>query len=261
MVAMMQAPVAVDPMIHTQAVASFYNGTDKDEVASLKAGRPIYRDIEMIRIQWVGNTKSEFHAPASDRCDRPLVNPEDKSRYYVSWKNHPDFAKAYEAFKAGQAYAVSGTPITELPFLSEANRMELKAINVHTAESLANMDAKQVNKFGLGQWQTQAKAFLQRAAGAAVDAQHAAEKKDLEDRLAEMQRQIEALASGAKPASKAKASEPAAAPSPFDSWSDEDIKLWIKDVDPGEPEPHHKLGHAKLVALADSINARLKAAA
>ena len=246
--------MSVDPMIHTQAIASFYNGMVKNDAKSAKAGRPIYDDVEKIKIVWAGNTKSEFHAPATDRCDRPMVNPEDKSRYYVAWKDHPDFKKAYDAFKAGQAFAMSGTPITELSFLTEANRAELKAINIHTAEQLVGMDASKVNKFGLGMWRDQAKAFLARAAGAAVDAEHAAEKAALQAQLDEMKAQIAALSAGAS-VPKAKPAE-AVSNSPFESWSDEDIRNWLKDA--GEEAPHNRTGHAKLVALADAVNARMR---
>lgn len=260
MVALSHTPAAADPMIHTQAIANFYNSAVQDDVASQKAGRPIFVDEERIRIVWAGNTKSEFHAPATDRCDRPLVNPEDKSRYYVKWKDHPDFKPAYEAFKAGQAYAASGTPITELPFLSEANRMELKAINVLTAEQLVGMDIAKANKFGIGRWREQAKSFLDRAAGAAVDAAHAAEKQAMQDQLDEMRAQIAALANGSGASAKV-ATKPtaAASASPFGSWEDQDIRAWMKDADPEAPVPGPRTSHVKLCELADEINARLQA--
>jgi hypothetical protein len=259
--ALMQAPAAADPMIHTQAIANFYNSAVQDDVASQKAGRPIFVDEERVRIVWAGNTKSEFHAPAADRCDRPLVNPEDKSRYYVKWKDHPDFKPAYEAFKAGQAYAATGTPITELPFLSEANRMELKAINVLTAEQLVGMDISKANKFGIGRWREQAKSFLDRAAGAAVDAAHAAEKQDLQDQLDEMRAQIAALASGGGVAPKA--APQVMSNSPFAAWEPEDIRLWITDTLKANPHvdmepPHSRLGKPKLLEYADDLNARVQ---
>ena len=64
----MQQHVAAGDMIHTQAVPRFYMGLIQNELKSKEAGRPIYDDIEMIEIKWAGNTKSELHAPASDRC-------------------------------------------------------------------------------------------------------------------------------------------------------------------------------------------------
>jgi len=249
-------------MIHTQAIVDFYNGATKNDVKSSQAGRPIYDDVEMIRIRWAGNTKSELHAPADDRCDRPIKNREDNSRYYVKWKDHPDFKPAYDAFKAGQSSVLNGTPITELPFLTEGQRLELKAINILTAEALANVDPNTKLGSGLKDLRQDAKNYLERAAGAAVDARHEAEKAAMQAQLDEMRAQISELASlGSKPkAVKAPAPAPVSA-SPFETWGDDDIRAWLKDADPSADEPHHKLGHAKLVALADETNARLRAAA
>jgi len=258
MVATMQSPADLGGMIHTQAIASFYSGLQPNEGKTAKAGRPIFDDVEMIKIVWSGNTKSEFHAPATDRCDRPLVDPNDKRRYFVAWKDHPDFKRAYDAFKAGQELALSGTPLSELPFLTEARRAELRAINILTAEALVGLDTKKINQFGIGQLRDQAKAFLDRAAGAAVDAQHAAEKKAMQDKLDAMQAQIDALSNGSAP--KAKAKEPASN-SPFESWEDDAIRAYLRDADPSAPAPPPRLGHAKLVAMADEVNERLKSAA
>jgi len=251
-------------MIHTQAIVDFYNGATKNDVKSLQAGRPIYDDVEMIRIRWAGNTKSELHAPADDRCDRPIKNREDNSRYYVKWKDHPDFKPAYDAFKSGQASVLNGTPIAELPFLTEGQRLELKAINILTAEALANVDPNSKLGSGLKDLRQDAKNYLERAAGAAVDARHEAEKAAMQAQLNALKEQMAELVSmGSKPKS-VKASTPAPAPvssSPFASWAPDDIRAWMKDADPSEPEPHHKTGHAKLVELADALNERLRAAA
>ena len=97
--------------IHTQAIIDFYNGHEQNDIKSKAAGRPIFDDVEMIRIRWAGNTKSELHAPAEDRSDRPVINPMDRSRSWPKWKDHPDFKAAYDAFKAGQSVALNGTPI------------------------------------------------------------------------------------------------------------------------------------------------------
>lgn len=249
-------------MIHTQAIIDFYNGAQHNDVKSQKAGRPVYDDVEMIRIRWAGNTKSELHAPASDRCDRPIRNKEDNSRYYVAWKDHPDFKAAYEAFKSGQASALNGTPISELPFLSEARRLELKAINILTAEALAGVDVNSRLGAGLSDIRRQAQLYLERAAGAAVDAKHEAEKAAMQAQLDEMRARLDALAGGAAPAAKAKpkrADVPRAekSASPFDSWEDADIRAWMKDADPDAEDPG-PVGHNQLVALADALNARIR---
>lgn len=258
----MQQAVAAGDMIHTQAVPRFYMGLVQNDLKSKEAGRPIYDDIEMLEIKWAGNTKSELHAPASDRCDRPLRNPQNNDRYYVKWKEHPDFAKAYEAFKAGQGGQVHGTPLSELPFLTEGRRAELRAINIHSAEQLAGLTGAQIGKygFGMGDLCKQAQNYLERAKGTELDVRHEREKDEMRAQLAALQAQMQELLSGKGPAPKAVASAaPKAAPSPFDTWEPTDIRNWIKDADPSEPEPHHKLGKAKLIEIADRVAAKLQA--
>lgn len=248
-------------IIHTQAVVHFYNGVQINDGKTAAAGRPIYDDVEMIRIQWAGNTKSELHAPASDRSDRPLTNPEDQSRYWPRWKDHPDFKAAYDAFKAGKEHVVNGTPISELPFLTDARRLELKAINILTAEQLAAVDINTKLGRDLVNIRKQAALYLERASGAAVDAKHEMEKAAMQmqvDELKAQMSQLLAATSGKSPVAAKKAAAPETV-SPFSGWADEDIRNWMRDADPGAPEPHHKLGNAKLIALADEMNARIKA--
>lgn len=265
-------PVPVADLIHTQAVPRFYMGTMQNEAKSREAGRPIYDDIEMIEIKWAGNTKSELHAPANDRCDRPLRNPENNDRYYVKWKEHPDFAKAYETFKAGLGSQVSGTPLSELPFLTEGRRQELHAINIHTAEQLAGLSGAQIGKygFGMGDMCKQAQNYLERAKGAEIDAKHEAEKAAMQAELAALRAQMDALLSG-QPATpsqlpaKAPTAATATAPSPFDSWEPQDIRNWINDAITqnglSDEPPHSRLGKPKLIEMADKIAAQLQAQA
>ena len=263
----MQQPVSAGDMIHTQAVPRFYMGLIQNELKSKEAGRPIFDDIEMLEIKWAGNTKSELHAPANDRCDRPLRNPENNDRYYVKWKDHPDFAKAYEAFKAGQGGAVHGTPLSELPFLTEGRRAELRAINIHSAEQLASLTGAQIGKygFGMGDLCKQAQNYLERAKGTELDVKHEREKDEMRAEMAALRAQMDMLLSGSAPTPKAVASSaaPKAAPSPFDAWEPDDIRSWIKDVIKqnglSDEEPHHKTGKAKLIEIADRIAAKLQA--
>lgn len=253
-----------DP-VNKLAFADFYNGTVKNETKSLEMGRPIFDDVEMIRIRWAGNTKNEFHAPADDRSDRPVTDPGTTDKYWPKWKDHPDFRAAYEAFKQGQAIASNGTPLEEWSFLTAARRAELKAINIMTVDQIANLGPDGMKRLGMegGKLKEQAKLYLERAAGSAVDARYASERE-------EMQRQIDELKAlmqgGAQPAAvktvraKAKpaADEPDLSASPFFAMDDDSIRLWCKEADPAGEQPHHRLGHAGLVAFADALNARLK---
>lgn len=255
--------VAAGDMIHTQAVPRFYMGLVQNHLKSKDAGRPMFDDIEMLEIKWSGNTKSEFHVPVNDRCDRPLRNPENNDRYYVRWREHPDFIKAYEAFKAGHGAQSSGTPLSELPFLSEGRRAELRAINIHSAEQLAGLTGAQIGKygFGMGDLCKQAQNYLERARGTELDVRHEREKEEMRAELSDLRAKIDTLLSGEPAARPVKASNPVK-PSPFDAWEPADIRNFIIDLinsnNLSEEPPHQRLGKPKLIEMADRLAARLQ---
>ena len=260
--------------VNRLAFADFYNGKARNETATLNAGRPIYDDVEMIRIRWAGNTKNEFHAPASDRSDRPVVDPATNDKYWPTWKDHPDFKAAYEAFKQGQAIAASGTPIEEWPTLTEAKRAELKAINIHTVDQLANLDPNGMKRLGIEgpELKAKAQAYLDRAAGAAVDERHARERAEMQRQIDELKAMLTGTATreavetikrpkAAKMVAEVNEMIPGDADltsSPFYAMDDDAIRLWCKEADPQGEQPHHKLGHSKLVAFASALNDRIK---
>lgn len=248
--------------VNKLAFADFYNGTMRNDTKSAEAGRPIFDDVEMVRIRWAGNTKNEFHAPANDRSDRPIVDPATNDKYWPKWKDHPDFSDAYEAFKKGQAIASNGTPLEEWPTLSTAKRAELKAINIMTVDQLANLDAGGMKRLGIEgpKLKEQAKAYLDRAAGAAVDARHQQEREEMQRQIDELKAMINGEPAPVKVTrAKAKPAEDVSN-SPFYAMDDESIRLWCKEADPSGEQPHHRLGHDGLVAFADALNLRLKAA-
>jgi hypothetical protein len=167
------------------------------------------------------------------------------------------YNKEYLAFKAGSSQAISGTPTSELPFLSQGKRLELKALNIHTAEALAAVDGNNLKMLGMGgrELKNQAQAYLDNAKDNASVAGMAARLAALEER----NRQLEARAAGVHTEA---ADEPLAAPedpnaSPFFAMGSEDIKLWIAEATGSRPKGNPS--HATLVAQADAVNADLKA--
>src|SRR4030095_3993846 len=98
----------------------------------------------------------------------------------------------YKAFREGQARAQSGTPIEELPFLSAAKRAELKALNIHTAEALAQLEGTPLTRLGMGgrEMKNHAQAYLEPAKEGAMDAKLAAQNARLKDELEKMREQL-----------------------------------------------------------------------
>lgn len=216
---------------------------------SVRQGRPIYDDIEKVRIRLAGDPKSVLVAPANSASS--ARNPETNERLTYAQLHY----KHYEAFKKNEEYKGSGTPLSELTFLTASKRKELAGLNIHTAEALAGLDGANLNRLGMGarELKTQAEAWLANASGSADITRLAGENEALRARLDAM----EAMMNGKAP-EPAKAEAPApSGPSPFDDWDDDTIRAWITEQ--GGENPHHKCSHDTLVAKADELNAALAA--
>jgi hypothetical protein len=213
---------------------------------SAEEGRPIYDDVEMCRIRIAGDPKSVLVAPANSGS--AVRDPQTNERLtYAQLHFGP-----YEAFKRNEAYVGSGTPLSELPFLTASKRKELQGMNIQTAEALASLDGANLNRLGMGarELKAQAESFISKASGSAEVNKLASENANLKAR-------IEALENMMAPASsqRAVAVEPDISASPFYGWDAETIRTWI--VEQGGENPHHKCSHATLVAKADELNAAL----
>lgn len=119
-----------------------------------EAGRPIYVDREMVRIRFPGDNKKEVVAPAHE------MHYNSAARQQMTYAER--FRGSYEQFKEHGRVIGSGTPLTEAPFLTAAQRKEAGSQNIHTVEQLAGIDDRVLAKLGVG-WRdlkAQAEAFL-----------------------------------------------------------------------------------------------------
>lgn len=157
----------------------FKNVAQIDPHATKREGRPIYSDMEVCEVRIAGdrNFKPEF--PAHSMWNR--VDGEDIS-YAMRWPEQ------YARFKANSEQVASGTPLSELTFLTEAKRQELRGLKVYTAEALAAIEGKNLSALGGEgrEWKTQATAYLARAGGSAETVRLAGEVEMLKARIAEM---------------------------------------------------------------------------
>ena len=145
----------------------------EDEKASKKAGRPIFKDMEVVEIRIAGDRNFAPVFPAHSMWRRV---DGDEVTYADRW---PD---AYGRFKEGQEQVAHGTPLSELPFLTEGKRQELRGLKVYTAEALASLDGKNLTNLGPKgrEFKDQAAAYLERAKGVAVDTALRARIEELE---------------------------------------------------------------------------------
>jgi hypothetical protein len=218
-------------------IPKFFIHTTENKAKSKAAGRPIFDDMECVEVRFAGNRQTVSVFPAHTICGEAQDEDGD-SRPITYAERWPD---QYKRFKAKSQQIAAGTPVDELPFLTQAKRSELKALSIYTAEALAALDGQELKNIGQGgrELKNQAQAYLDAAAGTADITGMASKIEALEQLVAEL-RSEKVEASGQ---------------SQFESWSADQIKDWIEEK-LGE-RPRGNPAHATLVKRADEINVGL----
>lgn len=152
--------------------------------ASKKAGRPIYKDMEVCEVRIAGDRNYAPVFPAHSMWKR--IDGEEIT-YAQRWKEQ------YLRFKENAEQIAEGTPLSELPFLTEAKRMELRGLKVYTAEALASLDGKNLHALGPEgrSLKNKATAYLESAAGSSKVIALTEEVEMLKARIAEMSGKVE----------------------------------------------------------------------
>lgn len=154
---------------------------------SREAGRAIYEERDFVRI----------HVPG----DKTTVCVEPMHEI-----NMFRFKSRYEKWKAGQAEAVTGTPLSALPGMSPAKVEEYKFFKIVTIEQLAEANDQMGQKFMSFQGDKQrAKAFIEATKGNAPieHMNNELQKRDAE--IENLKSMVEALQAQAKPRKTAQA--------------------------------------------------------
>lgn len=226
-------------------VPRFFVHTVLNEGKSKEAGRPIYDEMEACEIRFAANKQTVAVFPAHEIWS--IVESPDGMREPQTYAMR--FSELYRKFKAGEAQAMSGTPLEELPFLTAGKRLELKALSIFTAETLAALDGQPLKQLGMKgrELKNQAQAYLDNAAGSADVTKLAAANESQKEQIKLLQEQVRAIQVGV--AAKV---EPASE-SAFESWDDTDIKEYIKSETGAAPRGNPS--HATLVGMADEIEA------
>lgn len=145
----------------------FYMGVLRNEARSVEAGRPIFDDVECVRIIIPGDKNSVIDRPAT---------PNDKAR----------FSRQYGLFKQGlkEEDQTSGTRLTEWPFLTRGQCEEFKHLGIKTVEQLAEVRDDLVSRVpGLTTLKQHAKVWLGKTKNAAEAAQQAKLMTDQASRI------------------------------------------------------------------------------
>jgi len=146
-------------------LVKFYLDTVRDIVASEEAGRPIFREVEMVDIRSPGSRNNVVR----------VARESDKNR----------FPKHYALFKNRvNTEGVEGTPLAEWPLVTRSQVEEMAFMNIKTVEQLAQIpDSKAGSMMGFYGLKQKATEWLEKANGI----------EGMQAKLDEKQQQIEML--------------------------------------------------------------------
>lgn len=236
----------------------FYLDAQPNAGETKKQGRAIFDDVEMVRIKFAGD-KTRIHcAPAHERF-KPDRRTDGGMGEWLTYAQ--EYAPVYQRFKAGLDEQGTGTPLSEVPFLTAAKRSELKALNITSLEALAALDGTPLRSLGMGgrDLKNQAQAYIDAAAGSADVTALAAENAGLKARMEEMEAMMREMQNAAKSKdAEAAASSGDADPSPFDDFDDDALREWLTD---SKFPVDKRWSRATLIQKANEANAELKARA
>lgn len=154
---------------------AFYTRAVKNEVETDNKGRPIFDNIDFVKIVQPGDNKIIIDTP---------VNDVYKKR----------FKEKYDKWLKTQENVVSGTPLAEWPYLTASQIAEFKAVGVHSVEALAEMSDTIAQSFmGSHSIRQKAQAWLAATKDSSFVEKQVAELQKRDKQIAELQRQMAEL--------------------------------------------------------------------
>jgi hypothetical protein len=172
-----QAIAVEDQRLHV----TFFYDEWKDEAATAREGRPIFKSVEMCEIRIPGDKDNI-------RIDRvSKMHPDPRERFPVQ----------YAKFKAGEKVQISGTLLREGGPLDRATAKGYEALDVYTVEQLASVSDQVCQQHrGMVADRQKARDWLETAKGQAPVAAARAEAEKLRAEVRALREQIADLGGG-----------------------------------------------------------------
>jgi len=120
----------------------------KQNFDSEQAGRPIFKNVDYIKIMFPGDSTKTVDRPVKMVSDES--GPSDIERFPAQWQR----------YKSETEQVLDGTPITEWAPLTKADALMLKGAGIHTVEALAAVSDANLDNIGLGMRQYRDKAMV-----------------------------------------------------------------------------------------------------
>lgn len=188
-----------------QARFEFYMKEIVNDEESVKAGKPVFRYEEWVRV-----IKPNGHG-VPDETPMPIGQArqmmDEVRRRTATVDNDPDatlpvnFDRGYAAFKAGESAPVNGTPLKQWPNATADVVVRCERQGLKSVEDLASASEPVLNGVGPGsrEWQKRARAWLDAAEGPGkLAAELAALRSQVEAQGRVIEKQNEAIAKSAK---------------------------------------------------------------
>ncbi len=165
--------------------ARFYIEAEHDAKASAAAGRPIFNDHEYVEILAPGNANNIIRRKARDT---------DRAKFRAN----------YEKFKAGADDQVTGTLLSEVPWISRSQVEELRFMRIRTIEQLAEVsDSVCGSAAGMHTLKRKAREWVALAENSAAFSAANEQNEALKARMQELEDKLAKLSKPEKPAKDA----------------------------------------------------------
>ena len=144
----------------------FYKYLQEDIVKTLEEGRPMFREVDYIKIVTPGDSLTEI-----DRA----VTESDKNRFPLQWAKYLN--------RVNDEGHYEGTPISEWSLVSRSQAEQLRALKFYTVESIAQAGDQHIQNIGMiagmspYTFRDKAKSYLEQAKTSA-DFSHREEELD-----------------------------------------------------------------------------------
>ena len=159
----------------------FYTEAVRNEAKSTEAGRAIFDDVDHIKIITPGSRDSFVTEVNQGYIER--------------------FPQQWSRYKAKQDQHVSGTLLSEIPWMTKSQVAEFESVGCRTAEQLVGMSDSLSSKFmGHHQLKARVAAFLDAANSAAPALKMQVELEKRDEQIAELKAQVEAMLAAQKTA-------------------------------------------------------------
>jgi hypothetical protein len=155
-------------------VVKFYSKALPNNFETIKQGRAIYQDVDMVMIMTPGDNLNIIDTIARDH---------HKSRFPLQWAH---YTNVKESKDAGGAI---GTPINQWPLVTQAQAEELKYLKFYTVDSVALASDAAISKVGMiaGMspyvFREKAQLFLKNASDSAFVSNQADELKKKDEQI------------------------------------------------------------------------------